>query len=181
MNVAQLVKNPPAMQGTRFDSWVRKICWRRDRLLTPAFLDFPGGSAGEESACNVGDLGFTFGLGGSPGEGKGTHSSVVAKEFHGLDSLWGHKESDTTERLSLFTMNWWVGVVRHKRSLCGTNDGITDWKTEREPVVLPFHVLCLPFACKKTKQTKKNFSQRINLIREVRKFRSKAKQSNKTK
>ena len=24
-------------------------------------------------------------------------------EFHGLYSLWGHKESDTTERLSLFT------------------------------------------------------------------------------
>ena len=29
-----------------FDSWVRKICWRRDRLLTPVFLGFPCGSAG---------------------------------------------------------------------------------------------------------------------------------------
>ena len=30
--VAQLVKNPPAMQETRFDSWVRNIHWRRDRV-----------------------------------------------------------------------------------------------------------------------------------------------------
>ena len=29
----------------RFNSWVRKIPWRRDRLPTPAFLGFPGGSA----------------------------------------------------------------------------------------------------------------------------------------
>ena len=33
------------------------------------FKDFPGGSAGKESACNVGDLGFIPGLGRSPGEG----------------------------------------------------------------------------------------------------------------
>ena len=32
----------------QFDSWVGKIHWRRDRLLTPAFLGFPGGSAGKE-------------------------------------------------------------------------------------------------------------------------------------
>ena len=30
---------------------------------------FPGGSAGKESACNVGDLGSIPGLGRSPGEG----------------------------------------------------------------------------------------------------------------
>ena len=34
-------------------------------------LGFPGGSAGKESACNVGDLGLIPGLGRSPGEGKG--------------------------------------------------------------------------------------------------------------
>ena len=32
---------------------------------------FPGGSAGKESACNVGDLDLIPGLGRSPGEGKG--------------------------------------------------------------------------------------------------------------
>ena len=34
-------------------------------------LDFPYGSAGKESACNVGDLGSIPGLGISLGEGKG--------------------------------------------------------------------------------------------------------------
>ena len=31
---------------------------------------FPGGSVGNESACNAGDLGSVPGLGRSPGEGK---------------------------------------------------------------------------------------------------------------
>ena len=54
----------------QFDSWVGKICWRRDRLPTPVFLGFPCGSASEESTCNMGDLGSIPGLGRSPGEGK---------------------------------------------------------------------------------------------------------------
>ena len=53
------------------DSWVGKIRWRRDRLPTPVFLGFPGGSDGKESACKVEDLGSTPGLGRSPGEGNG--------------------------------------------------------------------------------------------------------------
>ena len=36
--------------------------WRRDRLPTLVFLDFPCGSAGKESACNVEDLGSIPGL-----------------------------------------------------------------------------------------------------------------------
>ena len=65
-----MVKNLPAMQA-QFDSRVRKIHWRRDRLPTAAFLGFPCGSVGKESTCNVGDLGSIPGLGRSPGEGKG--------------------------------------------------------------------------------------------------------------
>ena len=61
--IAQLVKNPPAMRRTQFDSWVWKIPWRRDRLPTPVFLGFPCGSAGKESTCNAGDLGSIPGLG----------------------------------------------------------------------------------------------------------------------
>ena len=30
-------------------------------------------------------------------KGKATHSSILAREFHGLYSPWGRKESDTTE------------------------------------------------------------------------------------
>ena len=52
-------------------SWVRKIHWRRHRLLTPVFLGFPGGSEGKESACNAGDPGSIPGLGRCPGEGIG--------------------------------------------------------------------------------------------------------------
>ena len=55
----------------KFNSWVRKIHWRRDRLHTPVFLGFPCGSAGKESTCNVGDLGSILGLGRFPGKGKG--------------------------------------------------------------------------------------------------------------
>ena len=39
-----------------FNSWVGKIHWRRDRLPSPRFLDFPGGSAAKESTCNVGEM-----------------------------------------------------------------------------------------------------------------------------
>ena len=45
--IDQLVKNLLAMQETWFDSWVGKICWRRDRLPTPVSFGFPGGSAGK--------------------------------------------------------------------------------------------------------------------------------------
>ena len=69
--MAQLVKNPPAMQETQVNSWVGKIHWRRERLPTPVFLGFPCGPAGKESTCNVGDLGLIPGLGRSPREGKG--------------------------------------------------------------------------------------------------------------
>ena len=40
-------------------------------LPTLVFLGFPCGSAGKESACNMGDLGSIPGLGISLGEGKG--------------------------------------------------------------------------------------------------------------
>ena len=60
--VAQLVKNPPAMQDTLvwFLGW--EVPLKKEQLPTPVF--WPG-------------------------------------EFHWLYSPWGHKESDTTERLSL--------------------------------------------------------------------------------
>ena len=49
-------------------SRVRKIPWRRDRLPTPLFLGFPGGSDGKESACNAGDPSSIPVLGQSPRE-----------------------------------------------------------------------------------------------------------------
>ena len=43
----------------------------RDRLPTPVFLGFIGGSAGKESTCNADDLGSIPELGRSPGGGQG--------------------------------------------------------------------------------------------------------------
>ena len=60
---------PLQCRRPQFNSWVRKICWRRDRLPIPVFLGFPCDSADKESTCNVGDQGFISGLGISPGEG----------------------------------------------------------------------------------------------------------------
>ena len=69
-----------------FDSWVGKIPWRRDRLPTPVFLGFPGGSDVEESTCNVGDLGSISGLGRSLGEGNGypLQYSGLENTVHGV-------------------------------------------------------------------------------------------------
>ena len=55
--VAQMVKNLPAMRETWVHPWVGKTPWRRNRLPTPVFLGFSGGSDGKESAYNAGDLG----------------------------------------------------------------------------------------------------------------------------
>ena len=94
--IAQLVKNPPAMRRTQFDSWVWKIPWRRDRLPTPVFLGFPCGSAGKESTCNAGDLGSIPGLGWSSGGGKdyplqnsGLENSMDCT-IHGVTKSWTH-------------------------------------------------------------------------------------------
>ena len=90
---SQLVKNPPTGQEIWFDSWVGKIPWRREKLPTPVFLGFPGGSAGKESACNV----------GGRRQWQPTPIFLPGKS-HGWRSLvgqspWSREESDTTEQL----------------------------------------------------------------------------------
>ena len=92
-------------RGPWFDSWVGKICWRRDKPPTPVFLGFSGGSAGKKSTCSAGDLGLIPGLGRSPREGKG-----YPLWYSGLGNFMdcivhGVAESDTTEQLSLSLCN----------------------------------------------------------------------------
>ena len=48
-----------------------RLCGFPQSIQPPFNKGFPGGSAGEESACNVGDLGSIPGLGRSPEEGNG--------------------------------------------------------------------------------------------------------------
>ena len=55
-------KAPPAMQETTVQFLGTGSNWPRDRLPTPVFLGFAGGSDGKESAYNAGDLGLIPGL-----------------------------------------------------------------------------------------------------------------------
>ena len=66
------------------------------------FLGFPGGTAGKESACNVGDLAWIPGLGRSPREGKGYPLQYSGLENSMACIVHGVTELDTTERLFHF-------------------------------------------------------------------------------
>ena len=96
--IAQLVKNPPTMQGTPdwFLGWEDSLEKRKSYPLQDSGLEnpldsivhgvaksqiglsdfhfhfcFPGDSVGKESACHAGDPGSIPGSGRSPGEGNG--------------------------------------------------------------------------------------------------------------
>ena len=108
--VAQLVKNPLAMQETLvwFQGWGLNGPLQegiKDKLPTPVFLGFPSGSDGKESASNAGDLGLIPGLGRSSGEahGKPLQSSCLEHT-----TVYGVTESQT--RLS--------DSAQHSTGLC---------------------------------------------------------------
>ena len=65
-------------------------------------------SVGKESACNAGDPGSIPRLGRSPGERKGYPLQYSGLE-NSMDSPWGRKESDTTERL--YFQLCWVSIA----------------------------------------------------------------------
>ena len=71
------------------------------------FLGFPCGSADKESSCSAGDLSSIPAVretwvGKIPWRRERLPTLVFwPGEFRGLYSPWGHKESDTTKRLSL--------------------------------------------------------------------------------
>ena len=95
------------MQETQFNSWVRKIPWRRDKLPTQVSLGFLGDSDDKESACNAGDPGLIPGSGSSPGEGIGyplqySWASLVAQLVHGkhVDQCLAHSEHNKMQL-------WW--------------------------------------------------------------------------
>ena len=66
--------------------------------LTNVFR-FPGSTDGKEFACNAGDLGLI------PGSGRWQPTQYACLESSTEEpvgySPWGHKESDTTEELTL--------------------------------------------------------------------------------
>ena len=72
------------------------------------FEGLPGGSDSKEFTCSAGDWGLISGSGRSPGEGNDNPlqysclENFMDREPGGLQSL-GHKESNKTEQLTLFT------------------------------------------------------------------------------
>ena len=69
--IAQLVKNPPAMQESPVRFLGHEQPMEKGQATHSSTLGLPCGSAGKEITCSVGDLGLIPGLGRSPGEGKG--------------------------------------------------------------------------------------------------------------
>ena len=73
----------------------------------PPKKSFPAGSDAKEPVCNVGDLGSIPGSGRFPEEGNGNplqYSCLENPMDEGSQSPWGHKESDTTERLHFLSL-----------------------------------------------------------------------------
>ena len=72
------------MQETlvRFLGWEDPL--RRDRLPTPVFLGFPGGSASKESTCNVRDLSLIPWIGKIPWR-REQPPTPGGGHFHGLE------------------------------------------------------------------------------------------------
>ena len=66
-------------------------------------MGFPGGSDGKVSAYRAGDPGLIPGSGRSPGKGHDKYSCLDNSMDRGAlqGGLWGHKESDTAEQLTL--------------------------------------------------------------------------------
>ena len=93
------------------------ILWRRDRLLTPVFLGFSGGSAGKESPA----MRETWD--GKIPWRRGRLPTLVfwPGEFHGLYSPWGCKELDTTEWLSPKKKKKRIKCKIHLRGIIATS------------------------------------------------------------
>ena len=78
-------------------------------------MGFSGGSDSKESACNAGDPGSVLGSERSPGEGNGNPLQYSCPE-NPMDrgglmgcSLWGLKELDTAEQLTLAWAKYYHG------------------------------------------------------------------------
>ena len=90
-------------------------------------MDFPGGSDGKESACNMRDLGSIPGLGRSPGEGNG-----YPLQYSGLENSMDcivHGVAKSRTRLSDFHFQGYViakEFCAHAHTCAG--EYITHWE-----------------------------------------------------
>ena len=104
-SLSAVILEPRKIKPTTSDILLDICIWNIYVALCKSILLYltsaPGGSAGKESACNVGDPGSIPGLGGSPGEGNGYPLQHSGLENYMDYSPWRLKESDMTEWLSL--------------------------------------------------------------------------------
>ena len=103
--IAQLVKNPPAMQETPVQFLGQEDLQRRDKLPTSGFWGFPCGSAGKEFTHKCKRPGFYLWVGKIPRRRERLPTPV----FWPGEFQMGHKESDTTEQLSLSPVTDYFG------------------------------------------------------------------------
>ena len=78
--------------------WITRSCRRSnnycDFKIATRIKDFPGGSAGNESTCNVGDWVWSLGWEDPLEKGTATHSSILARRIpwtatvHGVTKSW---------------------------------------------------------------------------------------------
>ena len=90
IDVANLISGFSAFSKSSLYIWKFSV----HVLLKPGFndfehdlasIDFPGGSAGKEFSCHVGDLGSIPGLGRSPGE-----ENVYLLQYSNLENFMGY-------------------------------------------------------------------------------------------
>ena len=114
--VAQLVKNPPAMQ----EIWVWSLVWEDQ--------GFPGGLEGKASTCNEGDPGSIPESGRSPGEGNGNPLQYSCLENPIDGGAWEaavHGVVKSWTWLSRFTsLHFWEDLEKGK----ATHSSILAWR-----------------------------------------------------
>ena len=92
--IAQLAKNPPALLETLVQFLSREDLLEKGEATHSCILGCPCGSAGKESACDVGDLGLIPGLRRFPGERTGYPLQYSGLEnsvdciVHGITKSW---------------------------------------------------------------------------------------------
>ena len=78
-------------------------------------MDYPGGSHGKESACNVGDLDLIPGLGRSPGEGNGYPLQYstwrIPWTVHGVAKSWTRLSDFTLLFLWIYAQEWDFRII----------------------------------------------------------------------
>ena len=110
-------ENPNRAVKISRDNYRKESEWIRLKILAMdiIYVGFLCGSAGKESACNVGALGSISGLGRSPGEGRGYPFQYSGLEnstdcmVHGVAKSWTRLSDFHFYHICIFTHMhiWW--------------------------------------------------------------------------